>query len=584
MCGLVGIVGCRPDQTELRRMLQTVESRGPDDQQIAVAPWYGIGFARLAIVDLEGGHQPTSEPEGLIRVMFNGEIYNVEDLKRRLARDSGVCARSEAEVILYGYRAMGDRILTLLDGDFAVAIFDNRTRRCLLARDRMGIKPLYYSILPTGVLLFSSTPRAFFRHTDFDTKIDNITLSEKTVLGFCAVNRTIFEAIRQIPPGCFLDIHYSDSELTLASCSLKNYYDREKKRQEHLSEASVEQTIECCRGLISAAIRRRVRHCSKSDPIFVSLSGGIDSTIIALIVARECTNNVVAITVSDTDDSEDVRYAIAVARHLSIEHVLHRVSIRDFDQHFGDVVIASGGTAQSYTSYFLGLGVRQQDRSARVLISGDGADEMFLGYHYLQNPNIYVQRVVERLSIINPDHIEGSVLLSRATTWKGMAVRDMWREVIALFERDQLVNSHLIPCDHGPMAFGVENRVPFLDTEIVEIIGALSPSARLLGPGTKGLLRLVLARECESDTALARKILGRQKAPAPGATAKCRDWMAEQIELANGKGSSLSGFSPTRSSQSTFDAFWLRCVQKLFFLGRAADTTASFRDLLSMSM
>ncbi|MFO7190204.1 MAG: asparagine synthetase B, partial [Pseudomonadota bacterium] len=205
MCGLVGIFDTRGkrdiDRLVLERMNEAQRHRGPDEGGVHVEPGLGLGHRRLSIIDLSAGHQPLYNEDGTVAVVYNGEIYNYRELMAELVEcGHAFRTRSDTEVIVHAWEEWGEACVERFRGMFAFALWDRRRESLFLARDRLGVKPLYYALLPDGLLLFGSELKALLAHGALARDIDPCAVEEYFALGYVAEPRTIFRGARKLPP------------------------------------------------------------------------------------------------------------------------------------------------------------------------------------------------------------------------------------------------------------------------------------------------------------------------------------------------------------------------------------------------
>ena len=372
MCGVVGWYNRdgRPiDSPTLTRMADTLMHRGPDDGGIWCNGGIGLGHRRLSIRDLSAaGHQPMSDPDGKIIVSYNGEIYNDRELRSTLGREFGVRFRTtcDTEILPYAYLAWGDAMFSRLEGMFAIALWDQRLQRLLLARDGIGIKPLYYADLGDKVL-FASEVKAILASGCLKPEIEPESLHCFLAAGYAGPSRSIIAGVRQVPPGgvvAFSRAGYEQSQ----------FWQPARSPQIHDVESGLE--------VLSHALREVVESQLISDvPVGVLQSGGIDSSLVTLSLRADRAGPRV-FTASFSERSHDeTDFANAVARNagLSIQTVPVD-SHQDLESAFRSVVYHFDGQCAdtgALGSYLLSGAV---GRHSKVVLSGDGGDEFFGGY------------------------------------------------------------------------------------------------------------------------------------------------------------------------------------------------------------
>jgi len=578
MCGFVGIIGLNKQQV-IAPMLESIRSRGPDDTGFVQGQWFDLGFCRLSIVALSEGRQPVSNISGDVHLVFNGEIYNFRSIRNKLLESYSPRDDSEAKVLLSCYEKYGPSFVSHLDGVFAIAVVDCRSRVCYLFRDPFGVKPLYYSSIDGGnTWVFTSDLRAFFNYPGFSTDLNWVALAERRILNFWAADRTCFEKIRQLPPGHFLKLQLvTEPEDTSIQAESVAYFSLNHACRHEGEGASAQDVVEKCSELLRVAVAKRVQH-TEVYPVVLALSGGIDSSLIAALLSKVCGKDAVAVTICDNPHYGDPRYAAQVAYELRLSHHTYRIALTDFLNEFPRMVLTSGGIGPSYFPYLLGRAVRELEPTAKVILCGEGADEFSLGYQLYIYPDIYVSKVLDGLQSIPPKTIEMSPLLQRTSKWILMNHENMWLDFVSLFQHDQLVNAHLLPFDHGPMAFGLECRVPFLDRELVEHIQTVPAHLRILGETPKIFLRLVLADLFSDKPALVQSLSKRCPCPAFFATNRSRGWLEEFLEEKI-QGSELRHSRLAALTKDSVDLFWFASVIIVFLVHRGNISGMTFEDL-----
>ena len=380
MCGIVGLIDFRSavDAEEIRRAAATLYKRGPDDSGVWISGNVGLGHQRLAILDISpSGHQPMLSPDGRLVIVFNGEIYNFLELREQLNK-TGVQwrSRSDTEVILAAYAKWGHDCVTRFHGMFAFAIWDQREKVLFAARDRMGVKPFYYSESPDG-FAFASRPRALLAlQPNLSRDLDEQAVRLYLEGGYVPAPYSIFRAIRKLPPAHWLVFRGGRLQV-------ERYWDFrritpesawEKRREEDLLDELDE--------LLSRSVKSRM---ISDVPLGAFLSGGIDSSVVVAVMAKYSSRPVKTFTIGFEEKQYDESlHALAVARHLETEHHCEHLKLDDllrllptfceeFDEPFFD-----------YSAFPTMAVSRMARRRVTVSLSGDGGDELFGGYHYYQ--------------------------------------------------------------------------------------------------------------------------------------------------------------------------------------------------------
>ena len=371
MCGITGIFEFdRRDEIPrdlVHRMNETIVHRGPDDEGIFVGPGIGLGFRRLSIIDLAGGHQPISNEDGRIWVMLNGEIYNYPELRQELlSRGHRFATRSDTETIVHLYEDFGEDCFCRLHGMFAIALWDSRERRLLLARDRVGKKPLFYSADDQRIL-FGSELKALLAADGLPRAIDSQALSDYFSFGYIPAPKTIYRAARKVLPG-----HY----LVASAEGLREvaYWDLSFTSVENRNE---EEWCELVRHELSEATRVRLM----SDvPLGAFLSGGVDSSSVVAMMSRLMTRPVTTCSIGFREQEyNEADFARHCAQYFHTEHheqviqpnavdVMNKLAWH-YDEPFAD--------SSAIPTYYVSSVARQH---VTVALGGDGGDESFAGY------------------------------------------------------------------------------------------------------------------------------------------------------------------------------------------------------------
>jgi asparagine synthase (glutamine-hydrolysing) len=372
MCGICGVWGSN-NQEIVEAMVSSMHHRGPDDRGTYAGKNGAIGMARLSILDLSpAAHQPMANPDGTVRIVFNGEAYNFPSEKRRL-EDAGYVfsSRSDTEVVLRMYEHYGDGFLTRIRGMFALAIYDQRQGdRLLLARDQFGMKPLLYAKTDHGYV-FASEVKALLTSGLIQRRIDPVALRQLLTFGSILQPRTILEGVKMLPPAHRMIIENG-------SARVERYWRLECDRREGLRQAPYEEQV----AEMSRVLEEAVRMQMVSDvPLGAFLSGGVDSSTLVAMMAKAAGDRLRTFSVgfesegTDIDESEDAR---RTAEFLKTDHthvLVTGAQVRD-----KIIDIASGldqPTIDGVNAFFISLAARQ---AVTVAISGTGGDELFAGY------------------------------------------------------------------------------------------------------------------------------------------------------------------------------------------------------------
>jgi len=557
MCGICGFTGIR-DNELLRSMTEALHHRGPDGAGYFLEGDVGLGHRRLSIIDVAGGAQPMENEDGSLVLVYNGEIYNYQPLRQELlSRGHLFRTRSDSEVILHLYEELGPGCLDRLVGMFALAIYEKRTGRLFLARDRLGIKPLYYITMP-GRFLFASEIKALLRYRCFQPTVNPRAIHDYLALRYVPGETGLFEEVHKLPAG-----HYAlVQEGTVNS---KPYWQPELYAGPF--EGSEEDYLEGFAEKFERSIHRRL---ISEVPLGAYLSGGVDSSTIVAAMSRLTSKPVRTFSVGFDFKHDESAAAAEVAKGLGCEHTAVACPISDvellpeivyhLDEPVGDPIIMP--------MYVL---AREAKKSVSVVLTGEGADEVLGGYlfHKALLTGSKLTRVLPRsllrgllratpASVLNLA-FQYPARLGRRGKLKVLDWIDLleprrlplaYRHLISLFdERDtadlytddfrarlaktpdsfdhsdvanstapylnraiHLQFSHWLPDliltkqDKLSMAHGIEARVPFLDHELVEFALRLPPSLKIRGGQTKYILRQYAHRILPPEAASRRKM------------------------------------------------------------------------------
>ena len=398
MCGLTGIFDTtgsgRPiDESLLRRMNDSLSHRGPDDDGLFTAPGVGLGHRRLSIIDLStAGRQPMFDGDETVGVVYNGEIYNFQELRAELeACGHRFRTNTDTEVIVYGWKEWGARCVERFRGMFAFAVWDARRRSLFMARDRFGIKPLYYARLDDGQLIFASEMKALLLHPQLRREIDPLALEEYFALGYVADPRSILKQVKKLPAA-----HHLTVDIGQAFPAPERYWDVDFSRERQQSLAAAEEEL-----LERMAEAVRVRMVA-DVPVGAFLSGGVDSSGVVAMMAQASPNPVETCSISFGDPAfNEAAFARQVAEHLQTNHHEHQVDPNEFSlidrlALTYDEPYADSSALPTYRVCELAR------RHVTVALSGDGGDEVFAGYRR-HKWHMFEERFRRRL----PDALRG---------------------------------------------------------------------------------------------------------------------------------------------------------------------------------
>lgn len=551
MCGIAGILYREPnrpvDPAALRAMAAAIAHRGPDAEGFFSQPGIGLAHRRLSIIDLKGGHQPLGNEDGSVQVVFNGEIYNFPALRRDLkARGHAFRTNSDTEVLVHLYEEHGDRLVEKLRGMFAFALWDSRRRRLLLARDRVGQKPLYV-YRDHEKLLFGSEAKALLAHGDVEREVDPAALDAYLAFGVVPGSQAIFRRMEKLLPG---------HVLTVSADTL----DRAPRRYWQFQPAadltrSLPQWCEAFEAKIAETV---AAHRLADVPLGAFLSGGLDSSIVVANLAQLNQEPVRTFSIGFEDDSlSELPYARQVARQFGCEHTEELVTavaaaslaemVRYYDEPFADS-----------SAIPTMLVARLARRQVKVVLSGDGGDEAFGGYarylHDLQEARLrallpgwvrsslvrplarlwpkadWLPRVLRAKTRLTNLAFSGEQAYANTLTWSRLPERhrllagdvrqqlngarpERWVEqpyrtaaagddLAGMMAADVgmlLPDAFLTKVDRASMAYGLEVRPPLVDHELLELAAQLPSHFKVRARQGKWLLHQLYRDRLPSD-------------------------------------------------------------------------------------
>ncbi len=533
MCGICGMLNFDADQTVdgelVERMADTLSHRGPDDSGLFVDPEAGLGFRRLSIIDLKGGKQPIFNEDESAVIVFNGEIYNYRELAGNLASAGHVFkSKSDSETILHAYDQYGSDCVQHLRGMFAFAIWNRRQRRLLLARDRVGIKPLYY-FQNERFFAFASEIKALLRIPGIPREVDPESFDQYLALRYVPGPRTMFKNIFRLPPGHTLEAGNGRIEI-------KKYWDVTYRDQ---SEESPQRQVEHFRYLLEESVRLRL---ISEVPLGVFLSGGIDSTAILALTAkftaggRVKTFSVGYEGAEEQGASNEFEYARLAADTFHSDHHECRLGPQEFANSVADLVWHLDEPLADPSCIPLHHVAKAAREHITVVLSGEGADEILAGYG-IYGRMLRLDRLSKHLPpqlttwlapALYPEnlrHYARTSALPAATRYRGVSRGfhpELMRSLIgeertiqsaealsSLFSRYHrtaakasslnrmlyidtkvwLPDDLLLKADKMTMANSLELRVPFLDHRLIEYAANLPDASKLGKQGGKTLLR-----------------------------------------------------------------------------------------------
>jgi asparagine synthase (glutamine-hydrolysing) len=544
MCGIAGYVGdsnvYRAD-SYVTRMMTSLERRGPDGEGKESWRTASLGHRRLAIFDLsEAGKQPMLSEDGQIGVVFNGAIYNFRDLRTDLEKVGyRFHSETDTEVLIHGYREWGiDRLVERLRGMFAFGLWDDSRRRLFLVRDRLGVKPLVYAAVD-GCLAFASTVRAL-RYAGIAETVDDQAITEYLEFGYVTDDRTIYKEVSKLPAASILE--WSDG-----SFHIRSYWSLPKPGNQKLPFEDMVKETE--RVFLRAVELRLIADV----PVGALLSGGIDSTLVCWAISK-LGGDIRTFTVSTPGDpADEAADAREIAKRLGVRH--HVIEISPDDSPDVDELVSAYGEPFACASALGMLRVSQAVKPfATVLLTGDGGDDVFLGYP--EHRNLWLaqrfarkipamaanswfalrpkqpgkgilRRIVhfadyatgglgavanahDGLPVYDRYGIRGDRLVTanvdqRAIPWSHDSARNLLQEFLEYDRRTRFLGEYMTKVDGGAMHYALEARSPFLDQELWNFAGSLPFDIRLRHGVLKAVLRECVRRHVGTDVANAAK-------------------------------------------------------------------------------
>jgi asparagine synthase (glutamine-hydrolysing) len=560
MCGICGKLefdrGASVSGALIRTMLGAIRHRGPDDEGVYLSPQMGLGHARLSIIDLNSGHQPLSNEDGTIWIVFNGEIYNFRELRASLVSKGHVFkTQTDTEVIVHLYEELGPQCLEKLRGMFAFALWDQKTKTLFLARDRVGIKPLYYSLTDKAIV-FASEIKAILADPAINRELAPEIIDRFLTFLYVPGEETLLKGICKLAPGHYLLLKDGKVEI-------RQYWDLQFfKPSESRSLKDAENELS---NLLAEVVEL---HMIADVPVGVLLSGGVDSTAVLSCAAERTDKEICSFTVgfSDPDVADERPYARLAAETCGSRHRDMTITAGDFAEflpryvwHMEEPVCEPPAIALYYVS-------KLARNYVKVLLSGEGGDEAFAGYNNYRsivwlerlkhvcpavngaaswglsqlNSWVHSARVAKYVPLVNatfPDYYYSRTSTPYRYSGNGIGelysadfVKSIDREytvepIRRLFSTvknqsvlDQMLyidtktwlpDDLLIKADKMTMANSLELRVPLLDHRLLEFAASLPPHYKLKGFTLKYIWRKALSKRVPD------RILKRRKAGFP---------------------------------------------------------------------
>lgn len=509
MCGIAGIIyrdTGRDCEELLTRMRDTMVHRGPDAHGAYAERNVGIGHRRLSIIDLSGGQQPMTNEDESAWIVFNGEIYNFRELRARLeARGHVFKTSSDTEVILHLYEEEGEECVHSLNGMFAFAIWDKKERKLFLARDRVGVKPVYYAETPEGIV-FASEIKALLESGLVKTGCDRDSVFEYFVFRHISGDKTMFRGIRSLMPGHRLS--YKDGR-----ASVSQYWSPFPRKMENISFSD---TVEKVSALLHDSVKIRL---VSEVPLGTFCSGGIDSSLITGIASKYASGTLNTFSVGFHESAYDeTSYARTVAGKFKTSHHELRLNNSEFASLLPKLIWYNDEPLNFPNSVHMYAICRLAKEFVTVVLTGEGSDELFAGYpryliprlmdYYRRMPmsarrvlqagaSLFRDHRIEKLrgfasvslediilynsSFLNRDFLSGVLpdygpadfTFRRETIARGQALGLDPVSTLSLLDQQNYLISILNRQDKMSMAASIESRVPFLDYRLVELANGL---------------------------------------------------------------------------------------------------------------
>jgi asparagine synthase (glutamine-hydrolysing) len=616
MCGIAGVVSAtrESDITEalVHHMCEQIVYRGPDDEGLYVADGAGLGMRRLGIIDLSGGHQPVFNEDRSAWIVYNGEVYNFPELRPELEkRGHRFYTKTDTEVIIHLYEEMGADCVQKLRGMFALAIYDKKKRKLVLARDRVGKKPLHYALLKDK-LYFASEIKSILAVAPELAEINAQALLDYLYYGYVPDPLTAFTGIHKLPAGHLLE--FEDGKI-----QIRQYWDLPAYNT-HVPKSDEECLEELEHRLLEAT---RIRLIS-DVPLGAFLSGGIDSSTVVALMARASSSPVKTFSIGFTkDDFNEAKYARMVASKFGTDHheMILEPNVLETVEHLTSSLEEPFGDSSMLPTYYVSQMARKH---VTVALSGDGGDELFAGYdrYRIHSNRRFFEYIPEWARRFYRDQVFPLVPLSMKGRKFSYNVTLPWREryvdglsFVPAFERDApllsdefrqvlrrsdnpenvllryfakapardpvsellyvdtktyMAGDILTKVDRMSMLNSLEVRVPMLDHEFIEWVTGLPPEWKLRGSTQKYILRKLAERVGVPLEALNR--------PKQGFALPLVHWMRHEL-----KDVVMTLLEPRSLQRGYFEASGIRLLMN-DHLQRGRDVTARIWRLLMFEL
>lgn len=565
MCGITGIFN-QADNSIISTMARAVAYRGPDRLDYVTLGKHSLGVSRLNITGDPQASGIFCDEDACLACMLNGEIYNVNSLRKEL-QHAGYTLQTdlETEVLLALYRRWGVDFAAKLKGMYAIAIINED--RLILVRDKFGIKPLYYTELEQRIL-FGSEIKTILAHPEFRLEINELALEDITVFGYIhTLDATPFEAIQQVPPGSVI-------EFTATGKTLKSfweapgaaYYNSEK-------HSAYYDAVQDLKDTIITSMDAMLRH--GYHPYGIYLSGGLDSTILTFVASNILGYPIQTFTLADDQETDDLLAARRVAKLIGTRHIERRVNIDDYFEELDNFVwhyesVMAGGVFDIHGAMAFQLLSKTVSEYVRVALSGEGADELFGGYYWVYtHPLGFSDRIRDRLSRL--ESAGNSVIAAVEKLFplpedEKLYRRNLFNDLI----KAGLCNYHLQSVDRSAGAYGFEVRPAYLYDDITEFALNLPIEYKVTDDRiTKRILKDAFRPDLEKlglDW-----VCDRQKYGMPASVAAIAPYIKEKIEAAVSDGD-LKHHPMRRFLHTKMDVYLYNRFAKIFSLENEYET------------
>ena len=541
MCGITGIINPKGKE-DIEKMTRVILHRGPDDEGYFSDQYVALGMRRLSIIDLVRGKQPVTSLDDRFLIFFNGEIYNYKEIKKELT-DYEFKTESDTEVILAGFLKWGTDVLPRLRGMFAFCIYDTKDNKVFIARDFFGIKPLYYLKNGDNIVAFSSEIKSFLTLPDFKPEVNDAAVFNYLSFQYSPLAETFFKNVFKLPPA-----HYMIVDAKLGKAEIKKYWQFEFKQNNALEEGKTA-------GEILDVMKDSVEHHMIADvPVGSFLSGGIDSSIIATLMHPSTTlgaRKIKTFTVMFNEVSEG-KEARETSEPLGTDHTEISIGAEEYFKSLPQVVWHFDEPVADPSALGLYFLAREARKQVKVVLSGEGSDELFGGYNIYLEPFArrkilwiprFILKFMANLPLRGRNYARRALLrledryIGNASIFNEKEVEKLWEgsmsrlNLDSLYERvtdlsdstkmqyidinTWLVGDILAKADKMTMAHSLELRVPFLDTKVAHLAATLPDRFKWKGGVTKYLLREAFKKVLPESTRNRKKL---------GFPTPIRDW------------------------------------------------------------